>query len=379
MATNRLQSRAPALVSLLAVSLATGIVCACSVTPSHNPGKLPPLDHHPVADLPYDDLTEVSAEMVAFLERHVPRTMNLGKRAWTLAYLSADPFLFDFRYDPSLTLPPAETFRRKTGNCLSFSLMLVAMARAVNVPANFEEALLEPEYRSVNDTFVNSRHITVTLGHGQHSYVVDVSGQIFDEEVRSRKISDRKAFAQYYNNLGVDSLLENDLPTAWARFNQALRTDGDQAFLWSNLGVVYSRNEQVEEAEWAYRTALSVDRRESIAANNLYVIFEKQGRTAEAAQLESRVQRHRMRNPYYLALLAGEALQSQQYEDAIDLLRRSIKINSEEYRFHGALAQAQYLAGDYEEALSSLDTARSLAPPAAAAELESLPLSGIPD
>ena len=40
---------------------------------------------------------------------------------------------------------------------------------------------------------------------------------------------------------------------------------------------------------------------------------------------------------------------------AIELLRRSIRINEEEYRFHGALAQAQYLAGNREEALNSLD------------------------
>ncbi|NIQ94757.1 MAG: tetratricopeptide repeat protein, partial [Desulfuromonadales bacterium] len=84
-------------------------------------------------------------------------------------------------------------------------------------------------------------------------------------------------------------------------------------------------------------------------------------------------------NPYYLALLADEALRSEHYDDAIALLRRSIKINSEEYRFHSALAQAQYLAGDHEKALSSLDTARALAPPAAAAELESLPLNALPD
>lgn len=379
MALIPMQSRAPAQAPLLAAVLATGLLCACSTTPRQGPAAIPPLDHREVSLFEDDDLAEVSPAMAAFLDRHVPRTMNLGKRAWTLAYLGADPFLLGFNYDPSVTLPPAETFRLKTGNCLSFSLMLVAMARWVGVPAHFEEALLEPEYRSVNDTFVNSRHITVTLGHGRNTYIVDVSGEVFEDEVRTRKISDRQAFAQYYNNLGVDSLLDNDLPVAWARFRQALDTDASQAYLWSNLGVVYNRNGQVGDAEWAYRTALTVDRREAIAANNLYLIYEKQGRQAEAARLEGQVARHRMRNPYYLAMLASEALQSQQYEDAIELLRRSIRMNSDEYRFHGALAQAQFLAGNHEEALSSLDMARSLAPPAAAAELESLPLNAVPD
>lgn len=379
MASISMHSRAPALAPLLATSLATGLMCACSMAPKHTPTDLPPLVRHNVPEIEIADLEAVSEEMQDFLAGYLPRTMNMGKKAWTLAYLGADPHVLEFKYDPSLTLPPAETFRRRTGNCLSFSLMLVAMAKHVGVPARFEEAILEPEYRSVNDTFVNSRHITVLLGHGQHSYLVDVSGEVFRDNARTQQIRDRAAAAQYYNNLGVEALLENDLPLAWAHFRQALSTDPGQAFLWSNLGVVYNRNGQVNDAEWAYETALSVNRRESIAVNNLYVIYQQQGRQDEAARLEDRVQRHRMRNPYYLALLATEALQSQQYDDAIQLLRRSIRINDAEYRFHGALAQAQYLAGEYEEALSSLDTARALAPPAVAAEFETLPLNALPD
>ena len=378
MASKLMQSRAPALPPLLVTLLTTGLVCACATTTEHKAEQIPALSGQETPSLPSDDLIEVSDEMREFLASYVPHTMNLGKRAWTLAYLANDRYVMPFRYDPTLTLPPAETFRRKTGNCLSFSMMLVAMARHVGVAARFEEAILEPEYRSVNDTFINSRHITVSLGQGQQTFLVDVSGAVFEENVRTRPISDRRAAAQYYNNLGVEALLAEDLPVAWSRFRQALWTDAGTAYLWSNLGVVYKRNGQGEDAERAYRKALAVDRGESIALNNLYVIYQEQGRYEEAAVLERRVERHRMRNPYYLALLASEALESRHYDDAIDLLERSIKINSEEYRFHGALAQAQYLAGDYEKARNSLDTARSLAPPEAMSEFESLPLNSLP-
>lgn len=370
MALNSKHIAAPGLGSLLAATLATLVMSACSVSQQRAPKALPALSGHQIPHPPMDGLMEVTDEMAAFLERHIPPTMNAEKRAWTLAYIAIDRYVMQFRYDPSLTLPPAQTFRRRTGNCLSFSLMLVAMARHAGIAARFEEAVISPEYRSVNDTFVNSRHITVLLGRGQQTFLVDVSGAVTEKNARTRRISDRRAAAQYYNNLGVDALLSADLPMAWARFRQALHTDPGLAYLWSNLGVVYNRNGQVEDAEYAYRTALSVDHRESIAVSNLYVIYQQQGRLQEAARLENRVERHRKRNPYYLALLADQAVRSRQYDDAIDLLQRSIKINSEEYRFHSALAQAQYLAGEHEKALSSLDTARALAPPTAAAELE---------
>lgn len=379
MASNMMQSRAPALGPVLAALLATGLMCGCTAQTRQERVDIPPLAGKEIPALASDDLLEVSEAMADFLAQNVPRTMNLGKRAWTLAYMANDRYLLRFNYDPSLTLPPAETFRRRTGNCLSFSLMLVAMARHVGVAAHFEEAVLEPEYSSINDTFVNSRHITVSLGQGQQTYLVDVSGAVFEKDLRTRPIADRRAAAQYYNNLGVEALLVEDLPMAWGRFRQALWTDSSVAYLWSNLGVVYKRNGQLDDAEEAYHKALSVDRGEAIALSNLFVIYQQEGRTEEAARLEKRVERHRKRNPYYLAMLASEALRSQHYDDAIDLLQRSIKINSDEYRFHGALAQAQYLAGDYEDALSSLDTARALAPPEEAAELDKLPLDSPPN
>jgi tetratricopeptide (TPR) repeat protein len=378
MAYETSHSRAPTLAPILATMLVTTLVCACATAPIHDPGDITPLQGSAVPDPDFDDLSEVTPEMAAFMDLYVPSSMPIRERTWQLAYLAIDPYVVGFKYDPALTLPPAETFRQRRGNCLSFSLMLVAMARYAGVSARFQEVALEPEYSSINDTFVNSRHINVQLGRGQEVYVIDVSGEVFNERMRTRSVSDQEAAAQYYNNLGVEGLLDGDLPRAFARFRQALLTDPGIAYVWSNLGVVYNRNRQVADAEAAYRRAMSTRLGDDIAANNLYVIYQQEGRAADAAKLENRVERHRQRNPYYLAMLASEALESQKYEDAISLLKRSIKIQAEEYRFHGALAQAQYLAGDYEKALSSLDTARALAPETAAAELQSLPLSDLP-
>ncbi len=384
MALSTPQSRASRLAprvraASLTAFLAAAFLCACATTPAPHSVDLPPLENRQIANLPMDRLDEVSPEMADFLDQHVANNAYFNKRAWSLAYLAVDRYVMGFQYDPEITLPPAETFRRRTGNCLSFALMLVAMARHVGVPARFEESVLEPEYRAVNDTYVNSRHITVVLGQGKHTYVVDVSGQVYDKKIRTRKISDRRAAAQYYNNLGVDALLADKPAEAWTRFSQALETEPRLAYVWSNLGVLYNRNGQPGDAEWTYETALKIDRRESIALNNLHVIYLQTGRHEEAAGLEDRVERHRMRNPYYLATLATEALYSQHYDDAIRLLRRSIRLNADEYRFHGALAQAQYLAGDHEEALASLETAKSLAPDAEATEFESLPLESFFD
>lgn len=360
---------------ILVIIVATGLLGACSATPRHH-SALHSSDIHTLAGqeipiFPNDDLSAVSEAMKAFIDVHLPASMNHRQRVWKLALVTTDKYILRFRYDPEITLPPVETFADRRGNCLSFSLMLMAMAREAGIQAQLQEVVLPPEYRSENNTFINSRHINVRLGDKYESFVIDVSGKDISNSVRTRQITRREAEAQYYNNLGVDELLSDNLPAAFARFQQALETDARPAYLWSNLGVVYNRNGQVEDAEWAYQIALSSKGEDHSALNNLYVIYQQEGRWMEASRLAQQVDRHRRQNPYYLALLADEAVASRQYNEAIALLKRSIRINSDEYRFHDALAQAQYLAGDQQKALNSLDTARSLAP---ASDLDNLSL-----
>lgn len=365
-------------VLILLAMFACLVLCACSTVQTRDLGLIPPLKGHPARELPADDLTEISPEMAAFVEQHAPQSLITGRRAFNLAVATVDKNIMGFNYDASLTLPPAETFRRRTGNCMSFALMLVAMARHAGVDAHFEEVRVDPIWRTNEETYINIKHINVIVGRNEDQYIVDVSGDVLGNQITSRRLTDQEAAAQYYNNLGIDALLDNDLPSALARLKQALEIDPNQAFLWSNLGVIYSRAGQLEDAEWAYLAALEMNSTETVAASNLHLIYERQGRYKEAEALARKVERHRRRNPYYLARLANEALDRQEYQDAIRLLRKSIRMKEEEYRFYGAMAQAQYLAGNHEEAMDNLDIARSLAPPAALAELESLPLSGYP-
>ena len=362
MSSNRPSDNISFKTAIAALAIAVVLVSGCASASKPDASSLPALAGQEIPSFEFDDLRHVSDDMIDFLDTHVPASMNDRKRVWQLTMVTSDKYLLGFDYHPGITLPPADTFARRRGNCLAFSLMLMAMAKHAGIPAQLQEVHLPPEFSSRNDTFINSRHINVRLGDGTRTYVVDVSGKDISRSVRTRPISLREAEAQYYNNLGVDELLDNNLPAALARFQQAIEIDPHPAYLWSNLGVVYNRANQVEDAEWAYQVALSTNDLDSSALYNLFLIYQQEGRWLEAARLEPKVDRHRRRNPYYLAVLADEALASRQYNEAIALLKRSIRINSEEYRFHGALAEAQYLAGDHENAIDSLDTARSLAP-----------------
>lgn len=362
MSSNRPSENRIKKTTLFFIALTAVFSSSCTTVPKPEAANLRPLAGQEIPRYETDDLSGVSEEMAGFLDKYILPSMSDRQRTWQLALITGDKYILGFKYNPSITLPPGDTFEGRTGNCLAFSLMLMAMARHAGIPAQLQEVVLPPEFSSENATFINSRHINVVLGRGELTYVVDVSGKDISRSVRTRPISRSEAEAQYYNNLGVGELLDGDLPAAWARFQQAIEIDPNPSYLWSNLGVVYNRSNQVEDAEWAYQIAISSFDNDSSALYNLYVIYQQEERWLEAARLEQKVDRHRRQNPYYLAILADEAVRSRKYNEAIALLKRSIRINRKEYRFHGAMAQAQFLAGNHDKARNSLDTARSLAP-----------------
>jgi tetratricopeptide (TPR) repeat protein len=282
--------------------------------------------------------------------------------------------LLDFDYDPQVTLQADEAFAARTGNCLTFSSLFIAMAREAGLEAWYQEIVIPPKWRAVNDTLLVSMHVNAVVKDNGKRYTVDVSRRKPHRKDVARRLSDLEAEAQYYNNLGAEALIENDLAKAYAYFKKALNNDPGLAYVWSNLGVVYRRNEQTNDAMTAYRFALQLDPDQTVALNNLFLIYEEDGNLESAATLRKRVEKNRLQNPYYLHHLAEVANEEQRYSDAIGLLNRAIRMDENEYRFHYTLAQSQYYAGDAEIARASLDRAKQLAP----AKLQDGPLT-LPD
>jgi len=361
--------------------VATGllVLTGCATTP-YLDQPIPPLAGFPEVQVNELDLDEISPSMETFLREAIIRNRGQDKRAWSLVWATGDRNVFEFDYDPMLTLTPAETFDRRTGNCLAFSGMLVSMARSVGLEAYYQAVEVPPQWSHTTNALLVSKHVNAVVKGDWGEWVVDVSGESSTRYRRVWRISDAEALAQYYNNLGADALTADNLPLAHAYFSKALKTEPSLSFVWSNLGVVLSRNEQTEDARQVYLTAMEIDPQQSIAANNLFLIYEKQGEIELANQLKAQVERHRRDNPYYLYFLSSTAIEEGRYEESTRMLKQAIRMDEKEYRFHYELARSLALQGDLEGAQQSLQTATSLAPNEtwiADASVDSLP--AIPD
>lgn len=347
------------------VLAATLILGACaSQNQSTFSKNLPPLQHNgPAYEVADVDLLEVTPEMDEFLERYVTRYEDRRTRMLLLVEAVSKNGPLGFDYDETLTLTSADAFEKRGGNCIAYANLIVALARRVGLKAYYQEVFRERDWSNREDAVLLIKHINVVIASNpHHSSTVDISGIDIGPSVRQKTIEDSYAKALYLNNLGVELMLNNNLPAAYAYFDKAIDEQPRVIDSWVNVGVAFGRNNQLNDAEFAFQAALEIDHSEYSAMSNLYEVYIAKEDLQAARNIEEQVEKHRRGNPYYLLRLSDEAVENNQFEESISLLRRAIRKKGNDHELHFALAKTQYLTGNTKAAENSLDRAREVAP-----------------
>ncbi|MBT8070204.1 MAG: tetratricopeptide repeat protein [Gammaproteobacteria bacterium] len=348
-----------------AVFMLTGVLLlsACATQQQIGPAPPPLLLHQgtdvEVADV---DLLAVSPAMNEFLERYILQYKNRQTRVHLLTTAVTSSGVLGFDYDASRSLSAQEAFNARAGNCIGFANMMVALARASGLRAGYQEVFRRPVWSSRGDTVLLMKHVNVVVEGTRMDYVMDVSGLDIHPSARRRLVDDNYAKALYLNNLGAEALLENDLPTAYAFMAKAIEIAPMVTDSWVNMGVVFGRNEQLDDAITVFKRALEIDPYQYSAMSNLYEVYVEQGNLEAASVLQRKVERYRKNNPYYLLHLSDEALAEKQFDESLDLLRRAIRKQNDDHMLYFAMARTQYLSGERAAAEDSLGRARELAP-----------------
>ena len=346
-------------VLLLVVVL---LMNACA-TPPRVDFTLPPLLHvGQEVQGPDTDILAVTPEMEEFLERYILQYANSNTKLHLLSNSLSSNGVLGFTYDDSRTLTAAEAFESRSGNCIGFSNMMVALARHAGLTASYQEIIRRPVWSSREDTVLLLKHVNVVISGRNFDYVMDISNVRVNQMTQRRLVDDNYAKALYLNNLGAEALFSNDLPRAYAYMKAAIETDPEMTDSWVNLGVVLGRNEQLNDAVKVLQRVLQIDPNQYSAMNNLYEIYVEQGDLLAAESLQARVDRYRRANPYYLLHLSDEAVEQKQFEESLSLLEKAIRKTDDDHVLHYALAKTQYLSGEVEAARHSMIRVRELAP-----------------
>ncbi len=311
-----------------------------------------------VADV---DIMALNEEMVLFLDS-IEKSQDPGKLAHALVYKIFNENALNLEYDNSKTRTAIETFNAGSGNCLSFTFMFVTMARQLGIDARFQEVFNLPTWNRKGELVMLNRHMNARVFLPGFAFDVDFNPFGDRKEFSRRVVSDERAFAQYYNNIGAEHFVKGRLDTAIDYFQKSLSIDPEVSFAWSNLGVAYKKFGRLREAEKAYLQALAQNKREYTAMTNIAKLYNETGRQKEAEPYLKKVESFRKKNPYYHFDRGEKAYFSGNFDDAVHHYKRAIRRKDKDHEFYFSLARAYFKLGEHRKATQALKKAAEYAP-----------------
>jgi len=307
-------------------------------------------------DLPTPNPLDISPEIRSYLDVKVHRNDPPMLRLQELVSTVFQDRDLNFSYSVE-TRSAIETFTARSGNCLSFTILFIAMARYVGLDARFREVEIAPTW-SKNGLFVNlNLHVNAGVFIEGQAYAIDVFPVINRIEIGARPVPDERGIAHFYSNLGANELGQGNLDAAERWLRKALEVDPTAVGVWINLGAAKSQAKQLKEAEKCYRKALELEPGNQVAMGNLAGLCELTGRLQEAKRLLAKVKQFREKNPYHHFSLGQQAYADSRYEESIVHFKKALKLKAREHNFYFALARSFSQLGRVADAENSLQLA----------------------
>lgn len=292
-------------------------------------------------------------------ERVINTTGMPEQRLQRLVDLVFKPDGLNLQYDTGATLTVAETWAQHRANCLSFSLLFVALAREAGLEAHIQEVGQVMTWYQEQGVIYNAGHVNVGLRLARRHGTLDLDQNVLYDRRGPVPISDRRALAHYYNNRGAELMATHDAG-AGDYLRAALRMDATFAPALNNLGVLQGRLGDTVAAAASFDTALRIDPTLTSALSNATALYQRLGDDNRAAQLGNRLRRVRDHDPFYQFMQGMQAERRGDYAKAVDDYRHAIHLYGNAHQFHFGLARAYFLLGENQRAMREMERARKL-------------------
>lgn len=355
-----------------AVLLAGSVGLAGCASQPATPSPSPPWEDAAFAPVAVDtsarDLFALTPEMRHFLRSDLSVLLHMEGRQEGLYQALRSQRYLKLDYDAAHTRTAAESFRDRSGNCLSLVILSATLARDLGLSVSFQEVLGEDSWGLSGDFIVASGHVNLVLGQragvllGDESQarVVDFLPSDRARGYRTRRVGEATLVAMYQNNRAAEALVEGRLDEAYAWARAAVRTEPRRSASLNTLGVVYQRRGLAVAAEQTWRLALDLAPEDTRVMGNLVALLQAQGRPEEAQPVQARLARLQRLAPfthYREGLLAARA---GNWPRTRDEMQQEIDHNPNFLEAQAWLAQAYLALGDLPEARRHLQRAAEL-------------------
>lgn len=322
-------------------------------------------------ELPNADLFGLTKEMQVFAETETAQAKRSDDKAEALhkaLMTSTSHGGRGITYSAYDTITGIEAFEQRQANCISYTLLFVAMARHLGLKAEVNEVELPPTWdMRATDTFLLMRHVNakVFMPRANNTFVrvigtADVSDIVVDLEMRRYRshykqqvISKELVAAQFYSNRGMELAAEGNVRDGFLHLRKALLMSQEPSYIWSNFGSFYRRQKLLPEAEAIYLHGLAINPRDYNIMHNLAGLYKDMGKLEQSEYYQKRVRQYRNANPYFMYKRAEEKMKKNDLQGALTLIKKAIKKEENEARFYrlaidiydqlGEVGNAQYM------------------------------------
>jgi len=267
-----------------------------------------------------------------------------------------DASRFTFDYDAKLTYTAAEALAARRGNCVAFTNLFIAMARArgFRVRAGFVTPRAVGEKRG--DLIYVAAHVVAVYPLHDRAIVFDFYRTREDETPRIRLLDDFELAALYVNNRAVEALGAGDFATAERQLDAVVALAPGFAGAHGNLGVLRRRRGNIEGAFDAYRRALALEPRSPVILGNLAALYLGLGMEREAKDALALADLRRA-TPYTILARGDLEAADGRFDDARRRYRRAARIAPNIPEPYVALARLAQRTGRPDEARRAAERA----------------------
>ena len=270
-------------------------------------------------------------------------------------------------YDSARTRTAAEAFDARAGNCLSLVILAAALAKEVELPVQYNRALVSDLWSRMGNVYFLNGHVNITLGkrfrdppasYDSAAYLtVDFLPAHDLRGLRREPLDEPTIVAMFMNNRAAEALVSGRLDDAywWAR--AAMQASPGFMGGYNTLGVIYVRRGELALAERLFRRVLADESDNTRALANLALVLGRLGRTAEATAVQEKLARVEGEAPFYFFHRGLAAMEAGEFRAARDFFARELRRSPDYHEFHFWLALAELRLGNTSRARAELASA----------------------
>ncbi|MFZ6672816.1 tetratricopeptide repeat protein [Undibacterium sp. Xuan67W] len=314
----------------------------------------------PAAGIDATNIFAVSDEMRQYISFNIASEIRAKGAQKGLFDALYSKHQLKLEYDAEMTRNAPDTFKVRSGNCLSLVIMTAAFAKEMGLSVQYQSVAIDETWSRRANLYFSTGHVNLVLGKRRFDtsnaydyYQALTIDFLPPEEVRGQHVTpidESTIIAMYMNNRAAELLSTGHLNDAywWAR--EALVQSPSYLPSYNMLGVIYWRHRNLFEAEQAFNFALEREPDNLLAMANLAQVFIAQGRDEEAKDLHAKLERLQPFPPFYYFDRGIAAMKNNDYAQARDWFAKEVDRAPHYHEFQFWLALAYFRLDDIRQA-----------------------------